>query len=40
MIEFLQIIKVRDDELALLGAPLIAKYLIEKILDGVGDGRN
>lgn len=35
--EFLQAIKARADELALLGAPLEAEDLTKKILDGLGD---
>ena len=34
---FLQSIKAKTDELALLGAPLDAEDLTEKILDGLGD---
>lgn len=37
MSEFLQAIKARADELALLGAPLDAEDLTEKILDGLSD---
>lgn len=34
---FLQSIKAKADELALLGAPLDAEDLTKKILDGLGD---
>ena len=34
---FLQSIKAKADELALLGVPLNAEDLIDKILDGLGD---
>lgn len=37
MTKFLQAIKAQADELALLGAPLEAEDLMEKILDGLGD---
>ena len=35
--KFLQLVKCRADELAILGAPMNEDHLIDKILDGLGD---